>query len=140
MNFPTNSYKIVGGNPTATASLDPMSPGIDIGYSVPNVPLVSLSARGVSNTLTVSGELGITPSSTCVDITRNIHRGDESKMTTLLQEFLISKGLLSDKASGFYGDLTVEAVKAYQHSKGMPITGMVYDFTRLAIKKDSCGQ
>ena len=74
----------------------------------------------------------------CTDISRNIHRGDESPMTSLLQVFLADKGFLQGEPSGFFGDLTIEAVKAYQRSLGLPETGMVYDFTRQAIKDATC--
>lgn len=77
-------------------------------------------------------------SGNCVDLTRNFHRGDESSLTSKLQSFLVSKGFLKTDPSGFYGDLTVEAVKAYQRSLGLKETGMVFDFTREAIKKETC--
>lgn len=74
----------------------------------------------------------------CTTLERNIHRGDESTTTTKLQQFLISKGFLSEKATGFFGDLTIEAVKAYQRSLGLKESGMVYDLTREAIMKETC--
>ncbi len=74
----------------------------------------------------------------CVDLTTNIHRGAESPKVLLLQKFLVQKGFLYDTPTGFYGDSTVEAVKEYQKSINLPETGMVYDFTRQAIKHDSC--
>lgn len=74
----------------------------------------------------------------CVDIPRNIHRGSESVFVTSLQSFFIEKGLMEGESTGFYGDKTVQAVKEYQISKGLPPTGMVYDFTRSAIKEDTC--
>lgn len=75
---------------------------------------------------------------TCTNITRNIHRGDESLSTTKLQNFLVTRGLLNEKVSGFYGDKTIEAVKEYQGLVGIPVTGMVYDMTRQAIKAETC--
>jgi hypothetical protein len=77
-------------------------------------------------------------SASCTEIARNLHRGDESADTTLLQTFLHSVGLLND-VTGFYGDNTVSAVKAYQGSKGLSATGMVYELTRDAIRGESCG-
>jgi peptidoglycan hydrolase-like protein with peptidoglycan-binding domain len=74
----------------------------------------------------------------CTDLSYNFHRGYEASAVGDLQNFLIAKGFLSSEATGFYGDQTVEAVKSYQSSKNLPITGMVYDFTRAAIKADSC--
>jgi peptidoglycan hydrolase-like protein with peptidoglycan-binding domain len=79
--------------------------------------------------------LGATAS--CVDIPRNMHRGAESSFVTTLQKFLQSKGLLTE-ITGFYGDKTIEAVKDYQGSKGLPVTGMVYDATRESIKGETC--
>ncbi len=75
---------------------------------------------------------------TCVSLTTNLHRGFESLQVKSLQTFLIQKGYLLDNVTGFYGDKTVEAVKDYQASVGLPTTGMVYDFTREAMRAESC--
>lgn len=82
--------------------------------------------------------LGVSTSATCVDISANLHRGDETSNTFKLQSFLNKTGLLVVAPSGFYGDQTIEAVKKYQAKKGLPVTGMVYDFTRQAIKAETC--
>ena len=74
----------------------------------------------------------------CVDIPKNIHRGSESVFVSKLQDFLIGKGLLTEQATGFYGDKTVTAVKDYQSENGLPVTGMVYDFTRNVIREETC--
>lgn len=74
----------------------------------------------------------------CVDITRNLHRGVESSQVMKLQTFLNQKGFLTESPTKFYGDKTIEAVKDYQSSKGLMITGMVYDLTRQSIKEDTC--
>ena len=74
----------------------------------------------------------------CTDIKTNLHRGFETSQVSKLQEFLIEKGFLSEKATGFFGDLTIKAVKAYQQSLGLKETGMVYDLTRQAIKTETC--
>ncbi len=92
----------------------------------------------VSQAPTPSFVLGAYTSVVCTNVSRNLHRGAESTSVSSLQSFLISKGLLSSEVTGFYGDKTVEAVKNYQKNKGLPTTGMVYDFTRAAIKAESC--
>lgn len=74
----------------------------------------------------------------CADIAYNVHRGAESPSVSLLQSFLLEKGFMEGEVTGFYGDKTVEAVKDYQASVGLPTTGMVYDFTREAIRAESC--
>lgn len=77
-------------------------------------------------------------STMCVNLTRNFHRGDESEDTRLLQTFLNANEFMDSEISGFYGDKTVEAVKRYQRNRGLPESGMMYDFTRDAVRKDSC--
>jgi peptidoglycan hydrolase-like protein with peptidoglycan-binding domain len=58
----------------------------------------------------------------------------------VLQNFLRDKGFFDHESTGFYGDVTVQAVKKYQESVGLPATGMVYDFTRSAIELETCGK
>jgi peptidoglycan hydrolase-like protein with peptidoglycan-binding domain len=84
------------------------------------------------------GVLGVYTSAMCTNLPINLHRGMEKPSVSLLQSFLVSKGILGGEVTGFYGDKTVEAVKDYQASKGLPLTGMVYDFTREAIRAESC--
>ncbi len=76
-------------------------------------------------------------STQCIDLPINLHRGIEGSSVTTLQNFLMSLGLL-DEVTGFYGDKTVTAVKEYQGSRGLAITGMVYDLTRDIIKTQTC--
>jgi hypothetical protein len=94
--------------------------------------LGSVIARNVPGTASASASTG------CIDIKTNLHRGFETGSVSQLQNFLIQKGFLSTEVSGFFGDLTISAVKAYQRSLGLPETGMVYDFTRQAIKQETC--
>lgn len=77
-------------------------------------------------------------STMCVNLSSNLHRGAESSSVTKLQKFLSSKGFLTAEPTGFYGDMTVEAVKLYQSSVGITSTGMVYDLTRQAIRQETC--
>jgi peptidoglycan hydrolase-like protein with peptidoglycan-binding domain len=99
-------------------------------------PLVPASSGGGTVSKMVLGAFASNVS--CTDIPRNLIRGSESSYVTTLQDFLSSKGFLKESSTGFYGDKTVEAVKDYQASKGLPVTGMVYDFTRQAIVTDTC--
>jgi hypothetical protein len=84
--------------------------------------------------------LGATSDHGCAAIPYNLHRGHESVNVMTLQNFLHDRNFLLDSPTGFYGDKTIEAVKAYQGSKGIKATGMVYELTRAAIKADSCTQ
>ncbi len=100
------------------------------------------SSLPVRDITTYRGVLGASTSYqeevSCTRISKNIRRGDESNDTKALQSFLNKKGLLSNDPTGFYGDKTVLAVKAYQTSKGIPATGMTYEVTRSLVEGESC--
>ncbi len=137
-------YAKCSGNPLPPTPINP--PVVSFGDEDTLVPFRKALAT-VSGTIVKQGELAMrtlsgattaSASGECVDITRNLHRGFETSSVSKLQNFLIEKGFLSEKASGFFGDLTIDAVKAYQRSIGLPETGMVYDLTRQAIKSETC--
>lgn len=89
----------------------------------------------------ISGAATLTTASaasSCVSIPTNLHRGSALPSVDKLQKFLNQKGLLQASSTGFFGDKTIEAVKAYQRSVGLKETGMVYDFTRRAISDETC--
>jgi len=99
--------------------------------------IVSLQARSFSGSAHAQSS-GDSVSSNCVSINVNLHRGAETPSVNKLQQFLINKGLLASSVTGFYGDKTIDAVKAYQESTNIKITGMVYGMTRQAIKDETC--
>ncbi len=74
----------------------------------------------------------------CVQLFPNMHRGSELPAVSKLQAFLIAQGLLAGSPTGFFGDKTIAAVKAYQEATGLPMTGMVYGATRASIKAMTC--
>jgi hypothetical protein len=122
-----------------------ISGGLIKGFMVSEVPASTAPARSspiyypqwkFQNSL--QNVLGASTSNTCTDLPINLFRGMEKPSVTTLQKFLINKDLLGGEPTGFYGDKTVEAVKDYQRSKGLPETGMVYDFTRSAINMETC--
>lgn len=75
---------------------------------------------------------------TCVNLSRNLHRGMESVIVTQLQSFLQENGIFVDSPTGFYGDKTIEAVKVFQKNQNLTVTGMVYENTREAIRSMTC--
>ena len=79
----------------------------------------------------------------CVNLQTSVFRYKSSDMTTNgevsdLQDFLIAKGMLSGTPTGFYGRLTVAAVKTYQRSLGVSPTGNVGSLTKSLIQKETC--
>jgi len=66
----------------------------------------------------------------------NVKYGQKSSEVSELQEFLISKSLLTGNSTGFFGFLTLKAVKAYQVSQKLPATGFVGPMTRESINRE----
>jgi hypothetical protein len=84
---------------------------------------------------------GVAPTA-CVNLSTSLRYRDTDNATggavSNLQEFLISKGYMNTEATGFFGPITFASVKKYQAAKGLTTSGFVGDYTRAAIKADSC--
>ncbi len=52
-----------------------------------------------------------------------------------LQKILIAGGFGNFTPTGFFGSLTFEAVKKYQTTHGIPVTGNVFELTRASLNK-----
>lgn len=63
----------------------------------------------------------------------NVRYGQSGTQVSELQDFLNDKGLLTVSPTGFFGLLTLKAVKAYQTSVEVPNTGYVGVLTREKI-------
>jgi peptidoglycan hydrolase-like protein with peptidoglycan-binding domain len=50
----------------------------------------------------------------------------------------MEKGFMEGEVTGFYGDTTKTALKAYQTSAGLPSTGFLYELTRIKIESETC--
>jgi len=59
----------------------------------------------------------------------NVSQGAQGDAVTELQTRLIAGGFLKVAATGFFGPITLEAVKAYQTANGLPSTGFVGPLT-----------
>lgn len=57
-----------------------------------------------------------------------------------LQVWLAEKGYLSATPTGYFGQLTKEAVRRFQHDAGLPETGYVGALTREAVRKRCSGE
>ena len=69
-------------------------------------------------------------------IDTNLKYGQKGTEVTELQDFLNDKGFLGTSPSGFFGLLTLRAVKAYQASKKLPSSGFVGPMTRESINRE----
>jgi hypothetical protein len=150
LNITTDSVVLTWKSPDATSCsfkgevLEPTGTKTFSGMESKSYTFTCSNSTGSSAiTFTVTAPVPVSESSvlgtstSCTALVYNLHRGHESKNVRALQEFLYTYNLL-DEVTGFYGDKTIAAVKAYQKSKGLPQTGMVWNLTRAAIASDSC--
>jgi len=81
--------------------------------------------------------------STCVSLQNSLRYQSRDVSTngevSTLQDFLQSKGYLNSEPTGYFGLLTVAAVKSFQSASGMGGDGYVGPPTRAKIKAVSCG-
>lgn len=74
----------------------------------------------------------------CVDLSVNVSRYQETASVRALQDFLYEKGHLKAAPNGYFGAGTLNALKAYQKDKGITQTGTAGPLTRATIKSESC--
>lgn len=71
-------------------------------------------------------------------ITRTLQKGAENSEVYMLQQFLVNAGFLYATPNGYFGNQTKEAVKAFQYTNYLPVTGTVGEATRNAINERLC--
>lgn len=86
---------------------------------------------------------GDTSNDVCINLQTPVLRFRSNDVSTngevsLLQDFLIDKGYLTGSPTGFYGRLTVNAVKSYQREIGVSPTGNVGPLTKSFIQRETC--
>lgn len=69
-------------------------------------------------------------------IDSNLKYSMKGQEVSELQEFLVDKGFLTSSPSGFFGLLTLKAVKNYQLSERLPSTGYVGALTRAKVNEE----
>jgi peptidoglycan hydrolase-like protein with peptidoglycan-binding domain len=113
-------------------------------YSIAAIVLgTCLSLSSVSAQVTNNLNDGDPSNDSCVSLQTSVLRYKSTDRATggevsILQDFLVGKGYLSGAPTGFYGRLTVVAVKQYQKSIGVSATGNVGPLTRSIIEKETC--
>ena len=84
------------------------------------------------------------PVSACLVISYNLTYRSRDINTngdvSALQDFLQAKGHLNSEPTGFFGLLTLGAVKKFQSANGIESTGFVGPLTRAKIKNLTCNQ
>ncbi len=67
-----------------------------------------------------------------------VRDNEKSGDVTSLQKMLIEKGYMKDQATGFFGNITVTAVKEFQKKKGIPSSGVAGQTTIAKIRGEVC--
>ncbi|MEK9154403.1 MAG: peptidoglycan-binding protein, partial [Patescibacteria group bacterium] len=78
----------------------------------------------------------------CVVLSSDLSFGSRGSEVSKLQQFLVSQnypGGGSWMVTGYFGNATVQAVRNFQQSAGLSMTGFVDGQTRSAIQTHSCG-
>ncbi len=106
-----------------------------IGYFGPLTRAVI--SKLLTNTTLVNPQIISTATSTAKTniFTYNLTLGSEGDDVTRLQTILNTQGYLTVSPTGYFGYLTLQAVKAYQKSKGISDTGYVGPLTRAELGK-----
>lgn len=76
---------------------------------------------------------------TCTNLTKSLSKGQENSEVLKLQQFLVDGGYLTVKPNGYFGAVTVTAIKKFQLANGMSPVGSVGPLTRSKLKEVSCG-
>src|SRR3989338_2844671 len=81
-------------------------------------------------------------SGNCVILTTDLSFGSRGSEVTKLQQFLVSQNYPGGgnwMITGYFGNATVKAVRNFQQTASLPMTGHVDAQTRAAIQNQTCG-
>jgi peptidoglycan hydrolase-like protein with peptidoglycan-binding domain len=67
---------------------------------------------------------------TCTTLTKSLAKGSENSEVLKLQQFLFDKGYLTATPNGYFGGMTMSAVKKFQAANGLSQVGSVGPGTR----------
>ncbi len=89
------------------------------------------------------GDVAPPSTSQCISLSNNLSLRSRDSSTngevSTLQGFLQENGFLASDPTGYFGNLTLNAVKAFQNQYGLLSYGYVGPVTRQAIQKATCG-
>ncbi len=85
----------------------------------------------------------IVPSNVCISLQNSMFYGTKDSSVngevSILQDFLQANNYLSNNPTGFYGLMTINAIKAFQSDHNIIPTGYVGPLTRAQIASLTCG-
>lgn len=124
--------------PTPTSPPSPVPP-----INPPSLPLTSIPAtpeRIIPKP--TPADIDTQPLVECIDLKNNLRYRSRDANTngevSVLQDFLALRGYFDHEPTGYFGVLTLKAVKQFQKENGISPTGFVGPITRAKIKALSC--
>jgi hypothetical protein len=104
------------------------------------VPVSAFAQSAILTSPTIT--LGPGPVVLCSSIASTLQYGQRDpafpKEVTILQNFLNKKGYLQVMATGYFGPLTLQAVRSFQQQNGLQADGIVGPMTRARISAVDC--
>lgn len=89
--------------------------------------------------MSLAGYFNSSPIIRCeTQITKTLQRGSENNDVYVLQRMLVNAGFLQASPNGYFGYQTAAAVRAFQRSNGILVTGTVGEITRNAVNERLC--
>ena len=89
--------------------------------------------------MSLAGYFNSSPVIRCeTQITKTLQRGSENNDVYVLQTMLANAGFLQAIPNGYFGYQTASAVRAFQRSNGILVTGTVGEITRNAVNERLC--
>src|SRR3954464_9978377 len=99
---------------------------------------VTISAQIVQNNIAPTPIVNRCITLTNTNLRYGVRDTSANKDVAALQSFLSAQGYLKSAPTGFFGALTLAAVKKYQAAYFIQTTGFVGPITRASIKVQSC--
>ena len=127
-------------NASTTGSFSSVYP-----YSYPSVNKTSAATSSLETNPTFSGTSNsgnLSTTNVCANLNADVQYGQQdsgnNKNVYILQNFLNKNGYLKVSPTGYFGSLTIAAVKAFQSANNLNPTGYVDSITRNLIQNIDC--
>ncbi len=102
----------------------------------------AVSAQTYMHGQTGDVDTDTTNNNTCYSFSYNMRKGSRDSTAnnevTKLQEALVQLGYLNADPTGYFGNVTYNAVRAFQSAKGLLSSGFVGTYTRTALYNATC--
>jgi hypothetical protein len=134
---PLSTFAI--GQPSTTV-IPPASP-TQTPVSMPAIT-TPVASTTIATSSPFQGPAQPAPRAICIQMTRTLTLGSrdfrEDGEVTALQNFLRGTGHFKVGSTGYFGPVTLQAVKAYQKENNIPNTGLVGPMTRAHVNPKMC--